>query len=301
VTTGLGMPGEAPLNLVLRPEDFGPGDRGPKAQAAARRVTPFSARDSNTAFEDCYRALHAEFAPRGEMETMDDLKWELAGRPHDDRYEIRYEFLGFRDGDALAGVRDAYVVSFRRAPFVVVVLAHALVLPPWRRSGLGAVLRAVPAALGRAVLGDRRLLLMCETDPLDPDDPGSAIRLAAYQRGGFQWLDPARVPYAQPDFGPWRAEGRDPRPVPLLVGFREVGAEGAAHLDVPAARALYDAMDALHETFTPEDTAARRVAFEARIGDAALDALTPDRHPDRLSRAHLLAALPTRLGGLATG
>ena len=62
-----------------------------------------------------------------------------------------------------------------------------------------------------------------------------------------------------------------------------------------------DAEDALHETFTPEDTAARRVAFEARIGDAALDALTPDRHPDRLSRAHLLAALPTRLGGLATG
>lgn len=284
--------------LPLLPADFGPGDRHDRAFAAADRAELFSARDSESAFDDCYAALASEFAPRGEMETREDLRWELTGR-EPGVWVVRYELLGLRVGGDLAAVRDAYVLRRATDGLVVVVLAHALVLPPFRRSGLGAVLRAIPAGLGRRVSQGSPLLLMCETDPWRPDDPSGRARFDAYAAGGFGWLDPADVPYAQPDFSDWRSAGRRPDPVPLLVGVRHVGHEAAPRLALPLVRAVYDAMDELHRTFTPEDTDARRRCFEARAvrHPPALAVLRPGADDHRLSLAHLRASLPKRLGG----
>ena len=290
-------------------------DDNPRSREAARGFSWRSAQDGDRAggeeFWRAYRALDAEFGPRGELEIPDDLLWEMYERKPDDRWDIRYHLLNFYAGDGpnaeLAAVRDCYTMAQPKAGIVVVFLSHAIVLPAYRRSGLGPLIRTLPARLGReaaATLGmaGAEILLLAEMDPIDPGSAPTLIRMKAYGGSGFSFLPPQWLPYAQPDFSNWREARRDPAPVPLVLVTRWLGREEASEIPARLAWALYDSIDELHRTATPEDTAARR-AFAERVlagrDPVPLIGVDPGR-PDRLEpllRANVLPFLPQRLSG----
>jgi hypothetical protein len=142
-----------------------------------------------------------------------------------------------RDEDgAIAGVRDCNVSVDARARVVVVFLSHVLVLPPYRRSGLGGVLRHLPVTLGRRAVaslpdsaGD--LLMAAEMEPWVAGASDTVTRLVAYGRAGYKIVDPQRLPYLQADYRAHDAIDADRlRPVPLLAVVRWVGHEGAREI-----------------------------------------------------------------------
>ena len=150
-------------------------------------------------FDDAYAALAAEFEPRGELERRDVVEHWLdePGPREGASLQRTYHLLVARDErGALAGVRDCHVVWGDGV--AIVYLAHVLVLPPYRRTGLGALLRAMPLALAERVLGasgmDARkmdLLLAAEMEPATLGDAASAVRLAAYGKDRFAAIAPA--------------------------------------------------------------------------------------------------------------
>lgn len=158
-------------------------------------------------FDQCFAMLEAFFGPRGEMEERAALERFVAERviAYGDGLEGTYHLVGAWAGDELVGVRDCYVDLDRQNGFSIVALSHAYVAPAWRRSGLGAILRALPVTLARAVQNERLgrvvpTLVAAEMEPVDPDNPDTIIRLIAYGRSGFSVLDPQRFRYSQPDF-----------------------------------------------------------------------------------------------------
>ena len=105
-----------------------------------------------------YGALAAEFGPRGELERREVIeRWlDSEGGEAGEAGEARpgllrtYHLLVARDpGGALAGVRDCHVVLDPQEGIAIVYLAHALVLPAFRRRGLGALFRREPIAIAR--------------------------------------------------------------------------------------------------------------------------------------------------------
>ncbi len=204
---------------------------------------------SGREFLETYGALAGEFGPRGELERREVVEHWLEGRLSAEA-PLRhvYRLLALRDGGgALVGVRDVHLVTDPAARIVVAYLAHALVLPPFRRRGAGAMLRAAPIALARraahdAGLGDdARLLLAAEMEPPKDDDPASLTRLVAYGRDGFAAI--AEMPYFQPDFSDPRARSGAPRPLRLLPVVKEIpppvkqsahGTEQGARDETPA-------------------------------------------------------------------
>ncbi len=249
------------------------------------------------AFDEAYAALHAEFGPRGELERREVIARWLEAAGGAPPLERTYHLLVARDeAGAFAGVRDCHVTVDRREGLAVVYLAHVLVLPAYRRTGLAARLREAPLALGRRALDaaglhapDAALLLAAEMEPPRPGDLESLVRLVAYGKDGFSAVAPAALPYRQPDFRALAA-GSEPRPIPLLAVVRLVGHEGAARLPARLARAfvthLYTAfathvraehLDALRaETLTALDVA---LAASAR-DDVPLVALPRTIHDD---------------------
>lgn len=299
----------------LTPDDLGGADHNARALAALRRFRVVDVRDAadpNLEFERAYTALEGEFAASGELEPRHDLLWELYKRTSPPGWDIRYHLINFYDGEALAGVRDTYVLVHADRKVAVVLLAHALVLPPWRRTGLGALIRGVPAALGREALArhalhDGHLLLFLEMEPIDPADDRTLVRMLAYGRGGYGVLPPDQIPYVQPDFSDWRSAGLAPRPIPLLLLVRHVGYELMRTLSLPLTLAVYDAIDLLHMPATPEDTLARRDMLRAALARRAPTAdkvpLLPVDMPipeyfRPLLRERVLPLMPRRLGGL---
>jgi GNAT superfamily N-acetyltransferase len=237
------------------------------------------------AFAEAYGALDAEFGPRGELERREVVARWLDGPIASSRLERTYHLLIARDssddGGSLAGVRDCHVVMDRAEGIVVVYLAHALVMPPYRRSGLGALLRSAPISIARRALGEAGLgaskvdiLLAAEMEPASRDDEASIVRLIAYGKEGFAAIAPSALPYCQPDFrdldgpdGPDRR--REPRPIPLLAVVRYLGHEGAVSLSTRLARAFVTHLYAVFATHVRPDHLA---ALEARtLG--VLDAL----------------------------
>jgi hypothetical protein len=172
--------------------------------------------------------------------------------------------LVLRRGGALAALRDHSAVvrldakqQARHGP-VVVHLSHALVLPAERGSGLAAWLRALPLGLAQRVAAaagcgaDAPIVLVAEMEPPDPAEPGRMARLRSYERAGFQKVDPAAAPYAQPDFRPpERLAGERPQAVPLGLVLRRVGREGEP--DMPAAElaAVVEAIYAVYGVHVP--------------------------------------------------
>jgi hypothetical protein len=200
-------------------------DDRPKAAEAARRfvLEPVTTRGQ---FEEGFALLDLQFGPLGEMEREEVLSaWFDRGSlsPPEAAIQARYHMVLARDEHGtIAGVRDAYVTTDRAAKRVVVLLSHSLVLPPFRRSGLASLLRAVPVPLAEMALPGAEVMLGAEMEMVRPDNRDSVVRLVAYGRAGFQAIPPQAIGYAQPDFGEPRD---DARPIPMLAIVRRIGAE----------------------------------------------------------------------------
>jgi GNAT superfamily N-acetyltransferase len=251
---------------ALRPDDLAPGDRARGAgDVSALRVH----RVRGTADPDlalAYERLWTEFGPRGEMETRavirDRLAWDPA-RPLA-HAALAYELLVLRRGDGVVALRD-HTAVVRRGPDgrprpgpVVVHLSHAWVAPAHRGSGLAAWLRALPLQTARrcaAVAGAdpaAPIVLVAEMEPPDARDGPRMTRLRSYARAGFQAVDPAAAPYAQPDFRPPELLAGDaPRAVPLTLVLRRVGREADTELPAPELAAVVDAIYTVYGVHVP--------------------------------------------------
>ncbi|WP_437833473.1 hypothetical protein [Sorangium sp. So ce1153] len=274
--------------MIVEPRDVCPGE-GP--EKVARALAQFSVDEvqGDAAFDEGYRALEAFFGPKGEIERREVLAAWLAGEFADPGAPISatYHMLLARsvdDDGRLAGARDCFVTLDRAARRCVVLLSHALVLPDFRRTGLGALLRAAPVALARRALRDAGLgegrspgqasaggeqaeasaggeaqasaagaeiLLAAEMEAVDPDDRDTAVRLFAYGRAGFAAIPPAVLPYAQPDFRDTAALGVTPVPVPLVAVVRQVGAEERADISRAGAASFLRHYQAVHAREVP--------------------------------------------------
>ena len=166
-----------------------------------------------------------------------------------------------RRGGALAALRDHSAVvrlDAKRQPGhgpVVVHLSHALVLPAERGSGLAAWLRALPLGAARRVAAaagcaaDTPIVLVAE---MEPPEPAGLARLRSYERAGFQKVDPAAAPYAQPDFRPpERLAGERPQAVPLTLVLRRVGREGEAEMPAAELATVVEAIYAVYGVHVP--------------------------------------------------
>jgi hypothetical protein len=107
-------------------------------------------------------------------------------------------------------------------------------------------------------------MLAAEMEPAVASDPASLIRLVAYGKAGFGAIDPAALPYCQPDFRDLAA-GEAARPLPLLAVVRWVGHEGSPTLPKHLARAYLRHLHAVFATHVRPDLLA---AEEARSLDA---------------------------------
>jgi GNAT superfamily N-acetyltransferase len=226
-------------------------------------------------FEEAYGALAAEFGARGELERREVIeRWLDAGQP-------TYHLLVARDEDGtLAAVRDCHVIVDRGV--AVVYLAHALVLPPYRRSGLGALLRRAPIAIAQREAGDAAILLAAEMEHPRLDDEASIIRLCAYGKDGFSAIAPTALPYFQPDFRDLGPED-EPQPIPLVAVVRWLGHEDARALPVHLARAFVTHLYAVFRTHVRADHIAKlETAALAGLGGNEVPLLPLPRSPDDL-------------------
>lgn len=254
------------MRPALLPDDLAPGDRAVGDQdwtdVAVRAVRD----DADPDFAAAYERLFAEFDPRGEMETRAVIRERLAWDPARPvgRAALAYELLVVRRAGALAALRDHTAVVRLAADArplagpVVVHLSHALVEPDYRGSGLAAWLRALPLQAARRcakVAGaapGAPIVLVAEMEPPDPAQPRGLARLRSYERAGFQKVDPAAAPYAQPDFRPAELLAREtPRRIPLALVLRRVGREGETAMPAVELAAVVESIYAVYGVHVP--------------------------------------------------
>ena len=184
------------------------------------------------------------------------LAWQPSNPIHN--CALLYELIALHHNGRLAAVRDhtAVVALDAPTPQAVVHLSHVLVEPEFRRTGLAGWLRALPIQAARACLvaaghsPTSPITLVAEMEHPDAAHAGRMIRLQAYERAGFQKLDPAVTPYCQPDFRPVTeidASG-GPRPLPFALVTRRVGREHETEITGAEARALADALYRMYGT-----------------------------------------------------
>jgi hypothetical protein len=254
----------------LLPEDLAPGDRSEASRdwsdVRVRRV-----RDSDDPdFAIAYERLWLEFGSRGEMESQqvigERLAWDPA-RPFPSsaggRAALAYELLVLRRGERIAALRDHTAVvriDPRGRPLapVVVHLSHSYVEPSQRGTGLIAWLRALPLQTARrcaSAVGappGTPIALVAEMEPPDAGDVPRIARLRSYAQAGFQKIDPAAAPYAQPDFRPPELlAGEEPRAVPLQLVVRRVGRESEEVMPVSEVAAIIDSIYAVYAVHVP--------------------------------------------------
>jgi GNAT superfamily N-acetyltransferase len=249
-----------PAPPALIPADLAPGDVASTdfdwTSLRAVRIR----RADHPLFEPAYRRLWQEFGARGEMETRAVIEARLRCDPRrpGDRAALLYEILAVQSGDDLVAVRDHTAIAPARhvpgmLPPVVVHLSHVLVEPRWRGSGLSAWLRAFPIQTARecraaagAATGEA-ITLAAEMEHAAEGDRAVIARLRSYERAGFAKIDPARVPYRQPDFRPPETIDRTSiRPVPLALVIRRVGRERETVIRGAEVRALVAALYAMY-------------------------------------------------------
>lgn len=201
----------------------------------------------SSAFEAAYGMLDAFFGAKGELEERSALARFTRERviPYGPGLEGHYRMVVAWAGKEIAGVRDCYVDLDLSGRMCLVALSHAYIAPPWRRSGLGALFRALPATLARRTVEERfsepetvPIVVAAEMEPADPAQPDTVVRLIAYGRSGFSVLDPRRVPYSQPDFRDLEGLGATHTAIPLLPVVRWV--------DQPEARSMPPALAAAY-------------------------------------------------------
>lgn len=223
---------------------------------------------SGPVVDTAYAALAAWFGVRGELERREVIDSWLE-RPEGQRVgnvQMRYHLLVARGPDgALAAVRDCHTTVDRVSGICVMYLAHVFVDPTHRRTGLAQRLRDVPLELARRDLADwgiscRELLLAVEQEPVVPEKEDTVVRLVAYGRAGFKAVDPAVMPYFQPDFSALAAAGGPASPLPLLAVVRRVGHEHEAHLPIELAAAFVRHLYAIFSTHCRESDLAPLLA-----------------------------------------
>lgn len=243
--------------IALIADDLAPGDARAAAMDWSGLRVERIADPAHPLFAPAYECLWREFGPRGEMESRPVIAARLAWDPRQPvgRHALGYELLAvLRDG-ALVAVRDHTAIVPLAPPragpsgTLVVHLSHVLIAPALRGSGLIGWLRAFPLQRARAcaaaagVPPGTPVTLVAEMEPPDGVTPAVMARLRSYQRAGFAALDPAAVPYRQPDFRPPDEIDRSGvRPVPLNLVVRRVGRERETGIGGGEARALVTAL-----------------------------------------------------------
>lgn len=302
--------------MLLDPADLAPLDR-PKAEAALGRLRFEDVRDPDSAsFDAAYRLLDAFFGPRGEMEERSAIARFVRERriPFSPGLEGHYHLVAAWDGDALVGVRDCYVDLDLDAGVCVVALSHSLVVPEHRRTGLAAILRALPVTLARRVVAERAgrplpTLIAAEMEPVDPENVDTIVRMVAYGRSGFAVLDPARFRYSQPEFRDLPDAAHTG--IPLLGVIRPVGIDldpAAPALPVELAAAYPRLFHGCHRTWLPEGRVGPSHSHcDAHLGDTPVPLLplpTDGATLDRLAplvRGAVLPLYPPNLRGPEPG
>ncbi|EYF06030.1 hypothetical protein [Chondromyces apiculatus] len=245
---------------MIQPDDVPASEGGDKVSAALQRFT-LDVAVNQADFDTGYRALDAMFGPRGEIERPEVLLRWSSGPRHPPaawptQVQSAYHLILARDhersGD-LAGIRDCFVTLDVRARRCVVLLSHTLVLPPYRRTGLAALLRAAPIGLCRRALAaagldptSAEIILFAEMEPVVAEEPDTVIRLLAYGRAGFRVIPPATFPYVQPDFRNLAALSLDASPIPLLAVVRQVGEESRTTMPRARAQGCLEQIHAIH-------------------------------------------------------
>ncbi len=253
------------MEIPLRAEDLAPGDR----EAAARDRTQLRVRRirdvTDPDFAVAYDRLFTEFGARGEMEARSVIRDRLAWAPARPvgRAALAYELLVLRRGEEIAALRDHTAIlqldaSGRPRPGPLVVhLSHAFVEPAHRGGGLAAWLRALPLQTARRCAAAVRtvqapIVLVAEMEAPDPTRPERMPRLRSYERAGFQKVDPAAAPYAQPDFRTAEvAAGALRPPIPLALVLRRVGRENESSMPAAELAAVVDAIYAVYAVHIP--------------------------------------------------
>jgi|GEM_PF-97225 len=237
----------------FRETDIFPGENPEKVGAALARFELEEVR-TDEAFEFGYRALDAQFGPINEIERRDVLQEWFQNKsltPAEQRVRAFYHMSLVWEGRTLAAVRDDFGVVDRQTGHLVAFLSHSLVLPAYRRSGVAALLRALPAVHARndaVALGvePTEVSLLAEMDMFEPQRHESLVRLYSYGKAGFRVVPPWHVPYAQPDFRDVLTLGIEVQPVPMMLLVRQVGEESRTTIEPRRARTLLDALAAIH-------------------------------------------------------
>lgn len=240
--------------LAFLPEDLSPGDRRRvPLDPSELTLCPIHGVDQPE-FEVAYGLLWTEFGALHEMESREVIRDRLSWRPVravDGRW-FRYELVLVQRGNQPIAVRDhvAIVAPDSNSVRCVVHLSHVWVDPAWRRTGLAAWLRALPLQTARQALvssghsTESPITLVAEMEHPDNSVEARQIRLNAYEKAGFLKLDPAVVPYHQPDFRPPAdidASG-GPQPLPFGLIVRRVGREHETQLARGEALQLVDCL-----------------------------------------------------------
>ena len=237
-----------PDRLAFLPSDLAPGD----AKSAALDVSAFQF-DRIRGIDDplfaiAHAQLWAEFGAKNEMERRETLALRFGLAPR-----ILYEMILVRRGGEFIGVRDHTAIVSRDGARAVVHLSHNLLAPAARRTGLGGWMRAFPIQTARECLAGKSapITLVAEMEYDDGGDPQRAIRLRAYEKGGFVKIDPQCVDYHQPDFrAPAEIDASGgARPVRFQLLVRRVGREHETMIRGAEIRAL---VQSLHDIYSPQ-------------------------------------------------
>lgn len=238
--------------FVLTPDLLAPGDAKSASLDPASLTWEVIRSTDDPLFPEAYETLWAEFGEADELESRDVLAGRFAVGP-----AMRYEMVSVRQDGVLAAVRDHTAIW--QEGEVIVHLSHNLVMPEWRRSGLAGWLRAAPIVAARTVAAaqgapDAPITLVAEMEFDDGSDPRRAIRLKAYERAGFLKIDPAGVPYFQPDFrAAAEIDGTGARPLPFQLLVRQIGRDDRTISGLRIKR-IVQAIYALYGAqFRPED------------------------------------------------
>lgn len=263
--------------IVSSTADLAPGD----ARSASVDLSPFRMDRirslDDPLFETAYAPLWAEFGAKDEMELRETLGLRFGPAP-----QMLYEMLLVRRGVEFVAVRDHTATIASGG--AVVHLSHNFIAPAARRTGLAGWMRAWPIQTARECLAtngavaDAPVTLVAEMEFTATDDPARAIRLAAYEKAGFRKIDPAAVPYHQPDFRAPKvidATG-GARPLPFQLVVRRVGREREQTVSGREVRGLVRAIyDIYRPQFRPTDLAHPLLSLDRFPPDDAVIALLP--------------------------
>lgn len=267
------------LQPWMIPADLAPGD----AKSLERDWSGMELHRVESAedplFDEAFGTLWAEFGASGEVEQAEVLARRMRWNGHAmiNGCALRYRMMLLKSSGKIAAIRDHTAIVRDDNEGAVVHLSHNLIMPEWRRTGLAGWLRALPILTARNCLAaqgrpaNASITLVGEMEHPDPNDPGSLVRLKAYEKAGYRKIDPRQVNYLQPDFhAPEEIDDQGgPRPIPLSLAIRRVGREEETQITGREAR---DIAESLYRMY--------RAGFREKDMIPLFESLESYPHPD---------------------